>query len=952
MKKILKICGIIIAVVLGALLILPSLFKDKVKDVLVSEVSSMLNATLYLEDFSLGFFSNFPHATLSVENFGIVGVAPFENDTLVNVEDLNVVINLASLFKESYEINKIELINPSAKIIVNADSLANWDIMKPTEPEEEVEDTTASSPIKLGLDELVVRNLCASYNSVPDSMSASVEGIDLDLEGDVALDLETLVNIDDLQLLIDKVSYSDYSSGDMSAALDNVNLKFGGTVSDRISRMNLALDVDSTSFNMGGVPYLSKARISSDIKMVADLDSNKYSFGENRVSLNEISAKFEGFVHLVDSATTDMDLKVITPSIDFKQILSLIPVIYAKDFESLQTSGEVSLSAMAKGRLKGDSVPNLDAQLNIVDAMFKYPDLPGAMKNINITANVKNPGGNVDLTEVQVPNLSFIMMESPFALTFGLKNPISDPDFNATANGTINLANVSKVVKLEDMDLQGIFTAALKAGGKMSYIDQNRYELFNIDGSLKLADFILKTQSLDYDVEVNNADLGFSSENVNLNANLALGKSDLSLNGKLQHFIQFVTRGETIKGSLAVQSKKIDVNQLLGTSEEEGEPVSDETETPAAESSSSVTLPDNINFALDMAIDSIYYGNVKLASVKGLVDLKDAVANIRTFSANTMGGSLGVTGKYDTQDTLNPKIDVSLDVNDMVINEVFSTVETAKKIVPLFSDAEGNFSLSMDLKSNMDATLTPILETVNAKGSFNSKDISLKNVEAFSALAEKTGMDLFQKPNLKNLSIAFEIKDGRLHIDPFETLISMTKLNVSGSSGLDQTLDYVAKIQLPENVSKVVDLIFDMKIGGTFSKPKISFGASSIKEQVKEKVTEVVDKAKEAAIAAAKEQKEKLVAAAQAQREKLVATAQESADKLVAKAEAERDKNVANAKNPIAKAAAQKAGDALVKKTKEQADKMVSDANKSGDKLVSDAEKSGNALIEKASAGK
>jgi uncharacterized protein involved in outer membrane biogenesis len=226
----------------------------------------MLNATLYLEDFSLGFFSNFPHATLSVENFGIVGVAPFENDTLVNVEDLNVVINLASLFKESYEINKIELINPSAKIIVNADSLANWDIMKPTEPEEEVEDTTASSPIKLGLDELVVRNLCASYNSVPDSMSASVEGIDLDLEGDVALDLETLVNIDDLQLLIDKVSYSDYSSGDMSAALDNVNLKFGGTVSDRISRMNLALDVDSTSFNMGGVPYLSKARISSDIK--------------------------------------------------------------------------------------------------------------------------------------------------------------------------------------------------------------------------------------------------------------------------------------------------------------------------------------------------------------------------------------------------------------------------------------------------------------------------------------------------------------------------------------------------------------------------------------------------------------------------------------------------------------------------------------------------------------
>lgn len=317
-----------------------------------------------------------------------------------------------------------------------------------------------------------------------------------------------------------------------------------------------------------------------------------------------------------------------------------------------------------------------------------------------------------------------------------------------------------------------------------------------------------------------------------------------------------------------------------------------------------------------------------------------------------MGGSLGMSGKYDTQDTLNPKIDVKMDVKEMVINEVFSTVETAKKIVPLFSDAEGKFSMSMDLKSNMDASLTPIMNTINAKGVFNSKDISLSNVEAFSALAEKTGMDLFKKPNLKDLNIVFEIKDGRLHIDPFETLISMTKLNVSGSSGLDQTLDYVAKIQLPENVSKVIDLIFDMKVEGTFAKPKISFGASSIKEQVKEKVTEVVDKAKEAAIAAAQEQKAKLIAAAQEHKTKLVAAAQENSDKLVAKAEAERDKNVANAKNPIAKAAAQKAGDALVKKTKEQGAKMVSDAEKSGDKLVSEAEKQGNALIEKASAGK
>ncbi len=954
--KIAKIAGCTILAFVILLLVLPFFLKGKVKDVVVSQAGSLLNAELYMEDFSLGFFSNFPHATLSVDDFGIVGVGAFSGDTLVDAERINVVINLASIFGSAYEINKVELVSPSVKAIVNADSLANWDILKSDTAAVEEPADEASSSVNLSLNEILVSGLCVSYQSVPDSMTAKVEGIDLDMSGDIALDLNTLINIDGLKVVADRILYQDNSSSNMAAALENVDLNFSGAVGDKVSQIHLLLDVDSTTVSLGGIPYLSKAKISSDINMEADLDSNKYTFGENRVSLNEIALNFAGYVQLVDSLTTDMDLTLSTPSIDFKQILSLVPVIYANDFASLETAGEVALAATAKGRMCGDTIPAFDANLIVKDAMFRYPDLPGSVTQINVEAKVKNPGSITDSTELSVPKFTLSLMGSPFAMTLGLKTPVSDPDFSFTADGSVNFANVSKVVRLENMDLQGMLTAALKANGRMSYVDQEKYELFRIAGDLTLSDFVFSTNSLDYDVKVNKADMVFSSQNINLDAALALGKSDLTLNGKLQHFIQYVMRGETLIGSLDVKSNLIDANQLLGISSSEDDAAATETataDTTANADASSVAIPANLDFALNLSVDKLLYDAIVLQTVKGNLSVKEGVADIQRLSANTMGGALAVEGMYDTKDTLNPKVEVDLNVSDMNVSEVFTTVAIANKLVPLLSDAEGNFSMDMKFTSVMDATLSPVLNTVNAKGVFKSKDISIKNVKAFNALAEKTGVDLLKKPNLKDLNIAFVVKDGRLNIDPFETIVSSTKLNFSGSSGLDETLDYVAKVQLPQNISSAIDLAFDMNIGGTFKSPKITFSASSLKNQVIEKVTEVVDKAKEAAIQAAKEQKEKLVAAAKSQRDKLVSAAQASSDKLVAKAQAQCDSIVAKAANPMAKKVAQKSGEALVKKAKSEGDKLVNEAKKNGDNLVGEAEKQGDALVEKASsAGK
>ena len=114
---------------------------------------------------------------------------------------------------------------------------------------------------------------------------------------------------------------------------------------------------------MNGIPFLANANISATMDVDADLANNKYTLKDNTIRLNAIQAGIDGWVALKDPAI-DMDLKLNTNDIGFKEILSLIPAIYATEFSSLKTDGTATLTATAKGILQGDTVPafNIDMQ--------------------------------------------------------------------------------------------------------------------------------------------------------------------------------------------------------------------------------------------------------------------------------------------------------------------------------------------------------------------------------------------------------------------------------------------------------------------------------------------------------------------------------------------------------------------------------------------------------------
>ena len=116
---------------------------------------------------------------------------------------------------------------------------------------------------------------------------------------------------------------------------------------------------------------------------------------DNELKLNELFLGFDGWVSMPKS-DIDMDIKFNAKKTEFKNFLSLVPGIYSKDFEKMETKGTLALDGFAKGTYNDKKMPAYAINILIENAMFKYPGLPKAVTNIALKANISCKDGNTD----------------------------------------------------------------------------------------------------------------------------------------------------------------------------------------------------------------------------------------------------------------------------------------------------------------------------------------------------------------------------------------------------------------------------------------------------------------------------------------------------------------------------------------------------------------------------
>lgn len=891
MKKFVKILITVVVVILLIALIVPFALRGKIADIVKKEANEMLTATLDFEKLNISLLRHFPNASVELKGLTLVGAEePFVGDTIVAARRISVVVNLMSLFGDGgYEVTKVILADPALHARKMADGAVNWDVMKPSEEESAAEEEApageeSSSSFRLSVRDFRISGATIRYEDDSTRMSFSTDPLTLRLRGDLSADR---------------------------------------------TELDLRLKTERTNFVSGGIPLLSNAEVELVADIDADLKNMHFAFSKNTFRLNAIQVGLDGWVEMKDDLV-DMDIQAGCDGVQFKDVLSLIPAFYTREFKSLTASGELDLSLWARGRMQGSQLPAFELKTSVRNGSFQYASLPKAVTDINIEARIANPGGVMDRTEVDLSKFGLQMAGNSLAATFYATNLASDPTFRATADGKIDLGAVKEVYPLEKgMELEGIITADLSLSGRMSDIEKNRYESLGAKGTFVLEQLGLTLENLP-PVEIRRAAATITPAAMTLGEfGLTVGRSDLSANGQLSGYLGYLLRGEELSGRLYVKSDLLDLNEIMAalpSGEADDAAAAEETEPADTTALTAIEIPRNLRLSLNTDLKKILFQKMTIENLTGEMSMADGTLSLGGLQLGIFGGKASASGSYSTAaDPARPALNLKASFDNASFQRTFEELEMVQQLVPIFSKTGGDYSLSLDLRTALDAAMSPDLSSLNASGEIRSENINIQNIKAFELMAEALKNDKLRQIQAKDVKIRFAIRDGRVSTEPFDLKIGDVNVNLSGSTGLDQTIDYQAKVAIPgggvlQNVA--------VNIGGTFTSPKITLG---VKEAVQEAVTNVVN-----------EQIQKLTGSESLseeiakQAENLRQQARDAGQKLVEEAQKQSDKLVEEAakKGAVAKFAAQKAGDKLVEEAQKQADKLTAEAEAQIEKLT------------------
>ncbi|HEY0972252.1 MAG TPA: AsmA-like C-terminal region-containing protein [Gemmatimonadales bacterium] len=918
-----------VAAAIGAMLLLlvllPLLFRDRIEARVQQEIARSVDARVSWEGVGLSLVRDFPDVTFRVDGLGVTGVGRFEGDTLLAVPRLRVVLDLGSVIRnlrrgDAIVVREVEMRRPVARLVVLEDGAANWDIVRARA------DSAAADPgraIAVSLRELVLREGSVSYDDRHALLAAAMDSLDVSLRGDFTRD----------------------------------QLDLGTSVRARDVTLRLA-----------GVRYLDGVAVALDTDIAADMRERRLTFAHDQLRLNRLVLAFDGSVGFGEGST-ELDLDFSTPGTDFADILSLVPAIYARDFEKVQTSGRMSVSGQVKGAYGPGVFPALAVRARVQDGSFRYPDLPLPARDIQLDLAIDNPGGDVDGTVVRVERFHAALGGRPVDGRLVLRTPVSDPDVELKLAGSVDLADVPRTIRLDDVsELAGLVSADVEMRTRKSWVDAGQYDRVSASGTVDVSRLALRAAALPHALAVDSARLRLTPRRAELASLVArIGSSDVRATGSLDNLLGFVMRGEELRGEATVASRSFDLNEWRSD---------DET-------SEVIPVPPNVDLTLRATADRVLFGKLELADARGGLRVKDQRVTLDDFGMGMLGGRVVASGFYETTAPERPTFDLDVSVEGVDIPTAFASLVTVQRLAPVARYARGSVSAKLGLAGAVGEDMMPVLNVLTGDGAFETAAVAIEGFPAFVRLADALKIEQLRNPTMRALRAAFHVQDGRVHVRPFDVSVAGVALTVSGSSGIDQTLDYDLALAVPTSMlgsgatqaitrlassagrvgidlgdASVVSV--PVKVTGTVTDPTVrpSFGgtAGSLREgvqqavrtEVEKRVAEVgerVDSTAEEARRRARAEVERMVAEA----EERAALVRVEADSLAARVRREgyerADALVARATNPAARIAAQAGADRLRRETDAQAERIVREADERATALVEDARRRGDSLV-------
>lgn len=788
MKKILIILGSVLALIIILMVAIPVIYKGKIAEIAKRTANKSLNAKVDFTDVDISLFRHFPHLNVSLKNLTVTGIGEFENYRLLQADALSASVNLSSIWKDNLSVSEIYIDKPVINLKVSKSGKSNWDITKSDSTKVE----TKKSSTTVDLEKIHIQDASLIYNDESTPMLFSMDQAIFDL------------------------------SGKMKGSNSTLDIK--GTAAN-------------LSFDYSGTNYIKNLKAAVEGQLKADFDKMAFTFLKNQFLINKLPLEADGTFNLGET-DYDFDLNFKSLASSLGELLGFVPEKYQSYFKDVKTEGNVSFSGYFKGKYNDKTFPGFNVDIKVADGKLKYPKLPKEINQINVAANISKAQGDMDLTNINLEKFGASLAGNPVEASLHVATPVSDPAVKGNLKGKIDFTELKQAIPMDSLDLNGLLEAFIDFDGKYSSIEKGQYQDFKTAGNVTLRNFEYGSPAFTQRVKISGAAMNFNPKTVTLtNLTGSMGQSDFSAKGAFSNYWPYVMKKGALNGDLNLNSKYLDFNVLKPTSQSSAK---DTVSQP-------FEIPDKINLTINTAINQLVFDKLNISNVTGKAIVKDKKLILDALNMNMLGGSMVMSGEYNTPAKQLPSFNLKMNVKDFDVPTAFRSVSTIRNFVPLAGESTGAFTTNLAINGKIGKGYTPVFTSLNGDGLLSTKNIEIAGATIFKEIAQYFKKDMFNQVKVGDLTTKFKIVDGGLEVSPFTTKLAGQEVTISGKQSASKNLDYrldfkVNKSDLSQDVNKYIGFVpgteniglipVGIDINGTFTKPEVKIDMSDARKLV------------------------------------------------------------------------------------------------------------------------
>lgn len=671
---------------------------------------------------------------------------------LLKAQDINVSLNLFSLFSGNVNINRISINNASVYIYQDSSGYSNTSIFK-SKPAPEKKSSPKSSALE-------IKN----------------------------------INFNNVKLVLDNQKRFKL----FNFAIDQIEGKMEYPDSGWTGKIKLKTMVNSFAFNTRKGSFLKD-------KLLEGTLSAHYSRVEDAVILApeilKIGANPFKIGAKIDLANSGFNISIAVDQILYKDIaLLLSPNISSKLLKfGIEKPIDVRGNIIDDGSGKyGD--PLIRVGIKVRDNIVSIP--AGTLTATNFDGSFTNQdtvGGIIgdENSSIKFLKLTAKYFNAPLKIDTLTVNNLARPIATGLITSQFPLSNLNNSIGTNDFEFKN-GTASLSLYCKAD-IDNFRFTKPVVSGKIKIANADILYIPRKMHLVKSALNIDFNQNNLSIqNGHFQLGKSELNVSCNIANFANlYYTDPEKILVNLKMHSPQLYLNEFLpflGPRTVKKKTKSSAGTKTVSKELSNVLEVSKMNIRL--TVDKAIYDKFTAKNLDADISLRGEGIFLNKISVAHAGGLLSLNGSI-IQESASNRFKINSKISHVSVKDFFYSFDNFGQKSITNQNLRGYLSALVNIGGRISHGGKILPRSINGKVVFNLKNAALVNFEPL----EKVGKLAFANRNLSDIRInnldgTLNINGDKIAISPMQINSSVLNLNVKGIYGLTSGTNIAMDIPL------------------------------------------------------------------------------------------------------------------------------------------------------------